>query len=161
MKPKLILTIILLLIVVGSIGYLIFSGAQNGSARAIDAEQPGNTENPATIKDKLVVYYFHGYKRCSNCITIENNTTEAINTNFSDELAKGIIEYNVINIEEAENKHFIDEYQLYTKSVIVAEFKNGIQTRWKNLKQVWTLIPDKEAFIDYVTAEVNIYLEDM
>ena len=64
-----------------------------------------------------------------------------------------------INTDLAENKHFIKDYQLYTKSLIIAEFKDGKQVRWKNLAKVWNYLNDRNKFYEYVQSEIKNYLE--
>jgi hypothetical protein len=34
------------------------------------------------------------------------------------------------------------------------------QTQWKNLRDIWTLVNNKEAFIKYVQTEIRSYLGD-
>ena len=66
-------------------------------------------------------------------ITIEQYSKEAIEKYFPEQLKNGKLAFTVINIDEPENEHFIKDYQLYTRSLVVAEFKNGKQVRWTNL----------------------------
>jgi hypothetical protein len=37
--------------------------------------------------------------------------------------------------------------------------KDGKQAEWKNLRRVWELLNNKEAFLRYVQEEVRTYLE--
>ncbi len=56
----------------------------------------------------------------------------------------------MVNIDEPENKHFVEDFELVTKSLVLAEYQDGEVIRWENLKQVWQLVRDKERFLDYV-----------
>ena len=67
--------------------------------------------------------------------------------------------WGLVNVDEPANKHYIDDYQLYAKSVIVADVRDGDEVRWKNLAKVWQLTGDKRAFIQYIQDEVREYLE--
>jgi hypothetical protein len=118
-------------------------------------------DNQASDKQghKVIVFYFHGNVRCFTCERIEQLTMEAVNEEFAEEMKKGVVELKVINVEEAKNNHFIKDYQLYTKSVIVSDLKQGKQDRWKNLQRVWELVRNDEAFKRYVQKEINEYLE--
>ena len=69
--------------------------------------------------------------------------------------------FTIINTDLPENKHFIEDYQLYTKSLVIAEYKDGKQVRWKNLDKVWDYIKDKDAFYEYVRSEIRDYLEQI
>lgn len=107
----------------------------------------------------LTVYYFHGTARCVSCRTIEALSEEAIKTGFPKELASGRIVWKVVDVDLEENRHFIDDYTLYTKSVVVVETHKGKQLRWKNLDRVWKLLKDRKAFIKYVQDDVRAWLE--
>ena len=111
--------------------------------------------------NKTIVYYFHGTRRCSNCIKIENYTKEAIEAGYADLLESGRLEFRVINTDEEENRHFNEDYELYTKSVVLVNLADGEQVRWKNLAEIWKLLNKKEEFINYVRRETNYFLEDI
>jgi hypothetical protein len=64
----------------------------------------------------------------------------------------------VVNYEKPENRHFIKDYKLVTKSLILVKLVNGKQTEWTNLKLVWQLYKNEEAFFNYVNQEVGKYL---
>lgn len=109
----------------------------------------------------LSVYYFHGNFRCSTCYKIEQYAKEAIETNFKAELASGKMVFKAINVEEKGKEHFIDDYQLYTKSLIISLVKDGKETKYKNLTKVWEYIRNKQMFFDYVKNEVTSYLKEL
>ncbi len=64
----------------------------------------------------------------------------------------------VVNYEKPENRHFIEDYKLVTKSLILVKLVNGKQTEWTNLKLVWQLYKNEEAFFNYVNQDVRKYL---
>ncbi len=90
---------------------------------------------------------------------IESFSREAVETGFSNELKDGKVVWGLVNIDEPANKHYIDDYQLYAKSVIVADVRAGEEVRWKNLARVWQLTNDERAFKKYIQDEVRDYLE--
>jgi hypothetical protein len=104
------------------------------------------------------VYYFHGNVRCSNCRNFEAYSNEIIQKAFAPELKTGRLEWRVMNVDEPSNKHFIEDYQLITRSVIVAKMQDGCQVEWKNLSRIWELVRDKSAFMNYIQTEVTAYL---
>lgn len=124
------------------------------SAASDAAKESQQTPN----SPKLMVYYFHGTFRCATCRKIEAYSREALESGFPKELKDGTIEWHVINVEEAGNRHYIDDYRLFSKSLILVRLKDGKQKEWKNLMKVWELIGDKKAFADYVQDEVRAYL---
>ena len=109
---------------------------------------------------KLIAYYFHGTFRCSTCRTIEQYSHDAIQTYFAKELGNGTLEFRPVNIEEPENKHFIQDYQLVTRSLVLSLMSDGKETKWKNLPDVWKLVRDKDKFFQYVKDEVDKFLKE-
>jgi len=108
---------------------------------------------------QLIVYYFHGTQRCSNCIKIEAYTKEVVDSAFATQVKDSTIVWRVINTDEDANKHFRDDYQLFTKSVVLSDLADGRQVRWKNLDKIWEVLGDKATFQTYVRDEVSALLE--
>ena len=117
--------------------------------------QGENTDN------KVVAYYFHGDFRCWSCYTIEKYTKQAIEENFQDELSSGKFELKIVNYDKPENRHFIEDYQLYTKSVVLSLIKDNEEVKFVNLEKVWDFLRDKDKFLDYVQSNVQSYLEEL
>jgi hypothetical protein len=137
----------LLLVLAGIIALLaagVFAGTQS------------STTNPG--RHKVIAYYFHTNTRCSTCIKIEQYSHEAIEQGFPNELKNGILEMRVVNYEDPINRHFIQDYKLVSKSLVLVNLVNGKQTKWINLKLVWQLTGHKDAFLNYVRKEVRGYL---
>lgn len=109
---------------------------------------------------KVTAYYFHGSFRCFTCINMEKYSKEAIETNFKDSLQSGKLEFRAVNVEERGNEHFVKDYQLYTKSLILSFIKDGKEVKSKNLDKIWTLAREKGKFIEYVTNEVKAFMKD-
>lgn len=114
-----------------------------------------------TSSSKVAVYYFHGSFRCYTCNMMEKYSKEAIEENFKDALDSGKLEFKAINIEDRGNEHFINDYQLYTKSLVISFQKEGKEVRYKNLDKIWQLARNKQKFLDYVTDEVSGFMKDV
>ncbi len=114
---------------------------------------------PKSEQKKLVVYYFHTTFRCHSCTMIEQFTKEAVESGFAEEIKKGLIEMKVINVEDKGNEHFVDDYKLYTKSVIISDVRNGKEVSWKNLEKVWQLLGDQNKFKEYIQTEIQTSLK--
>jgi hypothetical protein len=110
-------------------------------------------------RSKVVAYYFHGAMRCPTCHKLEQYSKEVLETNFKDALAAGQLEFKVVNLEEKGNEHFVDDYQLYTKSLVLSKIENGKETKAKNLAKIWEYVGNKQKFFDYVTVEINDFLK--
>ncbi|HMN11349.1 MAG TPA: nitrophenyl compound nitroreductase subunit ArsF family protein [Bellilinea sp.] len=154
MKPKSFVTIALLVFVAVSVIFLIVNQVGNGTTAAIS---PKDNTSPE-FDDKVIVYYFHGNSRCVTCRTIEAYAKEAVEASFADQLSAGKMEFKVINVETPNTVHFIQDYQLYAPTVVVARFENNSQLDWKNLDKVWNLVSDKRAFMSYIESETAALL---
>lgn len=135
------------------------------AACAIPAALALAQSKPATAattgQRKVVAYYFHTNTRCSTCKKIEQYSQEAIKEGFPEELKNGKLEMRIINYEQPENRHFIQDYKLVSKSLVLVNLVDGKQTKWSNLKLVWQLTGRKDAFLNYVRKEVRSYLSNM
>jgi len=110
---------------------------------------------------RVIAYYFHGNFRCYTCHTMEQYSKEAIEANFKDALSSGMLEFKVVNIETRGNEHFVQDYQLYTKSLILSLAKDGKVIKSKNLTKIWEYVRNKQKFLDYVSEEVNNFLKEV
>ena len=108
---------------------------------------------------KVIAYYFHGNFRCPTCYKLEQYSKEAIEANFKNELASGKLTFKAINTDEKGNEHFVNNYQLYTKSLIISLIKDGKEVKSKNLTKIWDYVGDKKKFFEYVTDEINSFLK--
>jgi hypothetical protein len=109
--------------------------------------------------DNLTVYYFHTTYRCWTCNQFEKLTREILHETFAEQCADSSIMFRVINIEEKPNSHFIDDYRLVTKSLVLSLRKDGRELEWKNLDKIWQLVRDTERFKAYVKGAIEEYLK--
>ncbi len=137
MKPKTLISTILLLFVVVSILFLVFK--DRGSIA------------PETnlISDQVTAYYFHGNVRCKTCNTIELWTKEVVLQNQD-------LEWQTVNIDKPENEHFIQDFQISSSTVVLSDGNN-----YSELALVWELVrDDKESFQIYIKNEIAEFLND-
>jgi hypothetical protein len=174
MRVKTIVTVLLLAFVAVSLGFMIFKegrvqqaekAAPEKQSRVLNDGKTGKAtpDTPGKLQSrnqqsKVVVYYFHGNTRCFTCRAIENFSRAAVGNGFPDELQKGSLEFRAINVEEPSNEHFVRDYQLVTRSVVLVRYSDGKQVKWKNLDRVWELVRDNDAFARYVQTETKQFL---
>lgn len=127
----------------------LINAADNATAKKAPAAQSNSF---------IAAYYFHGNFRCPTCKKIEQYSREAIEQNFSTQLKSGAVVFQTVNVDEPDNQHFVQDYQLVTKSLVLVKYENGKQTAWKNLPAVWQNVGDQTAFFNYVKKEVEAYL---
>jgi len=112
----------------------------------------------ADAADGFVAFYFHGNVRCATCRKIEAYSNEAISQAFAAELDSGRLAWRVVNIDEPENTHFIEDFELATRSVVLVEYRDGKVVRWANLDKVWQLVRNKDAFVGYVQDSTRAFI---
>lgn len=116
-------------------------------------------EHPAT--GQVIVYYFYGQARCASCLKIEKFTKNTLGSQFERELDSGRVVFAPMNVDEPQNRHFVEDYQLYTKSVVLSLVKGGEEVRYANLEKVWQLLRSEERFGAYVAEELNKMLKEL
>jgi len=126
-------------------------GVNSEFAQAVE-NQPANS---------VIVYYFHGNFRCTNCYNMEKWTKELMETCFKDQIGSGALSFKIFNTDEKENQHFLNDYKLYTKSVVLSLVKDGKEVRYDNLAKVWDCLRSKQKFQEYVKAEIDKYLKEI
>ncbi len=118
------------------------------------------SDNDAVEYDKIIVYYFHGSRRCISCRKLEANTRNAVDSLFADQLKNGLLELQVVNTDQPQNQHFKHDYRLFTKSVVLSKIKDGNEIRWENLDKIWQLYRNKTAYFDYIQSEIQTFMEN-
>ena len=157
MNGKKLLTGFLLAFVVAGVGFLLVKEGRRG-AQAVSPPSRNTVEAPGS---RVVAYYFHGRVRCVSCVKVENLSGKAIRERFPEELRTGLLAFREVNIDEPKNRHFIDDYGLSSQSLVIVEYRDGRQVRWKNLEKVWTLLDSEKEFLPYVQESVSSYLKDV
>jgi hypothetical protein len=140
-----------------SIALIIFVLTQ---AAPIQAASPDAPDANVPHTSKLVVYYFHGDMRCSTCRKFESYTKQALDTYFAKELASGQILWQVVNVDKKGNSHYVDDYKLITRSVVLSQVTEGKETRWQNLDQIWKKVRDKNDFMLYIKDSIDKFREE-
>ncbi len=169
MKLKSFVALLLLAFVAVSVGYFVAKKSRRTAvavpqtsvpANAPGTQSAGNNEavRQVVLNSKVVVYYFHGNTRCFTCRAIENFSRAAIENGFPNELQKGRLEFRTVNVEESASEHFVKDYQLVTRSLVLVRFSEGKQEKWKNLDRVWELVRDNDLFSRYVQTETKQFL---
>lgn len=167
MKPKTIVTVLLLGFVAAAAVFLVLKetrsaaigepAASTGTATAVATA--ASARQPNAVPRKLAVYYVHGTKRCNTCRAIESQARQALDDGFPEALMSGRLEWQSVNADEPANEHFYKDFELTGSSLLMVDFAGGRQTRFRNLERIWDLAADPPAFIAYVQSEVKPWLE--
>jgi hypothetical protein len=148
--------ILAIVVVQAGIGY---SAASAATERKAGRETP-TIVTPSVHPHRVIAYYFHTTYRCVSCRAIEAYSHEAIESAFADQIKDGRILWKVVNVEVKGNEHFVKDYGLYTKSLVLVNEVRGKPAAWKNLEKVWQLLQDKPKFLRYVQDETRSFLTE-
>ena len=134
---------------IAALGFVaFFASVLAPEVRAADA--PAN---------RVVVMYFHRTQRCPTCLKMGSYAEEAVKTGFAQEIKEGKVEFHFIDFQDKKNEALTKGYQVGGPTLIVARVvENKIADR-QNLKEMWTKVRDKAAFIEYVQSNVKAYLK--
>ncbi len=148
MRFKAVLSFALLALVAVSVAGLIAKNLRRGGPAAPPAP-------PAAAQDKLIVYCFHATVRCPLCLNMEAYTREALQTAFPNELRSGRIELRVRNVQQPENEHFRNDYQLVGPAVVLVRLRRDGTSQWDNLIDAAALQRDKARFVEYLRRRIK------
>jgi len=128
-----------------------------GAAATPAAAEPATVAPSATPtpSGQTLVYYFHGSYRCATCRRIEAYAHEAVTSAFASDLESRKLEWQAVNVDEPGNRHFIGDFGLYTRSLVLVDVKDA--KRFKVLERVWELVHDEPAFRRYVEQEIRAF----
>jgi hypothetical protein len=145
---------------IGILLALVVFAQNSGKSGRTAASAPTTTTKTAdqAQQSKIIAYYFHGTVRCVTCRKIESLSHDVVASDFSGPLKTGQLEWQVVNVELPENQHFVRDYQLVTKSLVLVKYQDGKQVGYKNLQKIWTYINNQQAFRDYVKGELQAAL---
>jgi len=155
MKLKQILAVALLVFVGLSIAYMLVKERDTSSA----------TEKQAVAGDdgkqnQLIVYYFYGDVRCVTCRKLEAYTKEALDEYFAEEVASEDIVWRMVNVNRPENSHYVGDYELVSKAVVLSWVVNSKEVRWRKLDEIWQKVNDKQSYLQYVRESIDEFLEE-
>jgi hypothetical protein len=149
MRFKEVLTFALLALVAVSVAGLIAKNLRRGGPAAPPAPLA------TAPQDKLIVYCFHATVRCPLCLNMEAYTREALQREFPNELRSGRIELRVLDVQQSENEHFRNDYQLVGPAVVLVRLRRDGTSQWDNLIDAAALQRDKARFIEYLRRRIE------
>jgi hypothetical protein len=150
MNAKKALTIALTAFVLASVVWLV--------VREVSPKRTGADATPAAAGRQVTVYYFHRTARCPTCLKIEALAKQEVEASFATELKRGDLKFLSLNVEEAGNEHFVKDYELVTQAVVLVDYRDGVQQRWRNLEAIWDLVHTEEDFNRYIRDEVQAFV---
>ncbi len=110
-------------------------------------------------KERVVVMYFHRTQRCPTCLKMGSYTEEAVKNGFAKELKDRKVTFHYVDFQDEKNAAFTKAYGVAGPTLIVAKASGEKVSEYKNLKDMWTKVRDKDAFLEYVQTNVKTYLK--
>lgn len=107
--------------------------------------------------DRVVVMYFHRTQRCPTCLKMGSYSEEAVTTGFAKQLKDGTVEFYYVDFQDKRNARLAKAYRISGPALIVAKVVNNKVARVGNLKDIWTKVREKKAFLKYVQDNVTAF----
>ncbi len=150
-----------LILIALAIGLSAFSIAQDAGLKTAEDTDPADSvsaEGKETSSETVFASYFHGNRRCITCRKLEAYSEEALKAAFVEELADSTLIWRAVNYDQKENEHYVKDYNLYTKALILSRVRDGSEVEWKNLDKIWEKVGNKEEFLKYVQEETRAFM---
>lgn len=160
MKSKTLFSMLLLVFVAVSIVFAIRKVTPETSTnqeQAAASNEAGIAATPVGLNAKLAetqfsAVYFHAPHRCPTCRKIESFSHEAL----APEIEAGKLAWQIADYTADDNASLVDQFKVFTSTVVLIEVQDGKVARWKNLEEVWNHTSDQAdftAFIDQAWSE--------
>lgn len=154
MKTKSVFTLLLLGFVAVSIAMAfqkISPESKLGDAQTLTEQTASGEAAPADLSSKLTesqfsAVYFHSPHRCPTCRTIESFTHAAL----TPEIEAGKIAWQTADYTSDNNAEQVDQFKVFTSTVVLVEVQDGKVVRWKNLEEVWDHTNDQAKFTNFI-----------
>ena len=136
--------------------------AQEDSAKLSNPEtiinNPDTLIEATVLSDRYVITYYHGNRRCATCEKLEAYASESVEKGLAEELKNGKVVWQTLNFDEKANEHVKKDYGIFSQAVIVSHIVDDKEIEWTNLDKIWTLVGDKEKYVQYVQTEAKEFM---
>ena len=109
-------------------------------------------------EDRIMAIYFHRTQRCPTCLKMGSYSEEAVTTKYAEQIKAGKISFHYIDFQDPKNARFAKAYGINGPALIVAKAANKKVSEFRNLKEIWKKVADKEEFVQYVQNNINAYI---
>lgn len=107
--------------------------------------------------DRVVVMYFHRTQRCPTCLKMGSYSEEALKAGFAKQLKEGAVEFHYIDFQDKKNAALTKGYGVSGPTLVVAKVVGSKVVKVGNLKDIWTKVREKKAFLKYVQDNVTAF----
>jgi glutaredoxin len=88
-------------------------------------KQNKNSKSVEIVKDGLTVYAFHGTRQCKTCKNMKAYTKSTLDKYFKNELANGIISYQIIDVDDEKNYELAEKFEATGTALMISNVSNG------------------------------------
>lgn len=157
MIAKQIIRAILLVVALGALAIWANSAYRKSQGAGLGGPK---TDDPAAVPGhQVVMTYFISGERCENCRKIEALAQETVAREFAaDEAAKRVV-FRVVDTGAPGQAHFVKDYQLTEKMVVLCHRVDGKETEWRAMEKIWDLLDDPDGFRNYLAEGIRGYLK--
>lgn len=154
MKTKTIVSVLLLAFVAVSVA---FAFRQIGPTSSTNQQVPSTSSvteiaamavglDAKLAETQFTAVYFHAAHRCPTCRKIESFSHEAL----TPEIEAGKIAWQIADYTSDANATLVDQFKVFTSTVVLVEVKDGKVACWKNLEEVWNHTSDQADFTAFI-----------
>lgn len=154
MKAKNAFSMLLLAFVAVSIAFAlrkVAPGTSDNQEQAVTSNEIGIGTTPNGLSAKLAqsqysAVYFHAPHRCPTCRKIESYSHAAL----TPEIETGHVAWQTADYTTDSNATLIDQFRVFTSTVVLVEVQAGEIVRWKNLEEVWDHTGNQSDFTKFI-----------
>jgi hypothetical protein len=110
--------------------------------------------------NQVVVYYFHRKFRCQSCEVLESTLQNTMRASYAKHFGAGRLAMCVVNLDEPENRHYLDQFGILSNSVVLVEKRGGTVSRFKNLEAIWEISENRDAIDHMLRTEMARFLPE-
>ena len=154
MKSKTVFSFVLLAFVAVSVVFALRKATPDASPsqdQATASSEAGIAATPVSLDAKLAktqfsAVYFHAPHRCPTCRKIESFSHEAL----TPEIEAGSVAWQIADYTADINASLVDQFKVFTSTIVLVEVQDGKVVRWKNLEEVWNYTSDHADFTAFI-----------
>lgn len=149
----------LIAFVIIALGYGILMRTQ--TAEAPDTFRPREVSVPPVegVDPEFAVYFFYNDVYCETCDKLEGYALDAVKSEFEDLLTSGLLQWRSLDMTAPENEHYVEDFGLFSKSVVLIELDAGSEVRWENLEEIWDRVHDEDDYKMYVNERLRAFMD--
>jgi hypothetical protein len=133
---------------------VLFLASCSGRAQSSEIQQEKNA-------DRIEVLDFHTDHRCKTCLTIEKLTKTILADTYAEEMEKGRITFQLINVDEEENLAIAEKFGAFGTALILNVIRNGQEKQLDLTNFAFMNADNEEKFTGGLQEKINAELKNL